>query len=280
MNNNIFRAIFLILIFTFMAVLNWGDLTKSQVDSETIEEAIARIIEEHNEDEESHLAAGQSLEAHKSADVIDHPPGSVVADKQSYIEIKYESNFDSIDSFATGGDVSSEFNAALLYIEQGGTLESYLFGASAISTGINLSAIEWLFQEVGLLDKTTEKFELALGVTGNSYTPASVEQSGAYFHLDGTTLYAKIKPPSGDTVSESLGTFDLTSPHIFRIHNNLESGFVEFYVDGVLESSLEWPSATWTIGVGTHCHLKADGDIESLKEVSAYISSLFLSYQI
>lgn len=263
-----------------MAVLNWGDLTKSQEDPETIEEAIARVIEEHNEDEESHLSAGQSLEAHKSADVIDHPPGSIVADKKSYIEVKYESNFDSIDSFAKGGDVSSEFNAALLYIEQGGTLESYLFGASAISTGIDLSATEWLFQEVGFLDKTTEKFELALGVTGNSFTPGSVEHVGAYFHLDGNNLYAKINPPVGDTVSEDLGVFDLTNPHIFRIHNNLESGFVEFYVDGVLVASLEWPDATWTIGVGTYDHIIADGDIESLKEVSAYFSSLFLSYQI
>ena len=263
-----------------MAILNWGDLTKSQEDNETIEEAIARVIAEHNEDEEAHVDSGQSLEAHKSADVIDHPAGSVVAAKKSYIEIKYESNFDSLDSFATGGDVSSEFNAALLYIEQGGTLESYMRGASAISTGVDLSATEWLFQEVGYLDKTTAKFELAFGVTGNTYSTGDVEQTGAYFHLDGSILYAKINPPTGTTVSESIGTFDLTDPHIFRIHNNLVSGYVEFYVDGVLEASLEWPSATWTIGVGVHNHLKADGDIENLTEVSAYFSSLFMSYQI
>lgn len=279
MLNKLAQIIFIIFCIT-MTVLNWGDLTKNQEDSETIEEAIARVVAEHNDDEESHVNTGQSLEAHKSADVIDHPAGSVVSDKKSYIEIKYESNFDSIDSFATGGDVTSEFNAALLYIEQGGTTNSYLKGASAISTGIDLFATEWLYQIVGFMDSTTSKFEMTFGVSGNSFSPSSVEHAGARFRLDGSILYAEIDPPTGTTVSESLGTFDLSDPHIFRIHNNLVSGYVEFYIDGVLVSSLEWPSATWTIGVGVYSHIIADGDIESLREVSAYFSSLFLSYQI
>jgi len=37
-----------------MSIPTWGMLEKSQVDSETIEEAIARLIDEHNEDEEAH----------------------------------------------------------------------------------------------------------------------------------------------------------------------------------------------------------------------------------
>jgi len=42
----------------------WGLLAKAQDDDETIEEAIARLIDEHNEDEESHLGSGQSLQSH------------------------------------------------------------------------------------------------------------------------------------------------------------------------------------------------------------------------
>lgn len=59
----------------------WGQLEKSSIDDETIEEAVERIIAEHNDDPEAHVQAGGSLEAHKADDVIDHPAESVLADK-------------------------------------------------------------------------------------------------------------------------------------------------------------------------------------------------------
>jgi hypothetical protein len=64
-----------------MSVANWGLLQKSQEDDETIEEAIARLIVEHNENEEAHTAEGQSLQSHKASEVIDHLANSIVSDK-------------------------------------------------------------------------------------------------------------------------------------------------------------------------------------------------------
>lgn len=61
----------------------WGQLEKSQDDNETIEEAIARLIAEHESDPEAHLGEGESLEAHKTEEVVDHPPFSLVPDKYS-----------------------------------------------------------------------------------------------------------------------------------------------------------------------------------------------------
>lgn len=60
---------------------NWGDLTKSQVDDELVEEAITRLVEVHNNNEEAHLAVGQSLQSHKAFEIIDHLAGSIVEDK-------------------------------------------------------------------------------------------------------------------------------------------------------------------------------------------------------
>ena len=59
----------------------WGLLPKSQIDSETIETAIDRLINNHNEDEESHLGAGQALYSHKASEIIDHIVNSIIADK-------------------------------------------------------------------------------------------------------------------------------------------------------------------------------------------------------
>jgi len=263
-----------------MGVLNWGDLTKNQEDSETIEQAIARVITEHNENEEAHLDTGQSLEAHKTANIIDHPAGSVVADKQSTVEIRYQSNFDSIDSFAKGGEVEAEFNAARAYVGDGATLNSYLKGTAYVSIDVDISQTEWLFQEVVMLEKSTDKYQLAVGHCGGGFSPSSIDQYGVYFYLDGNILSARVNPFAGDLISETIGTVDFTTPKILRIHNNLVSGYIEFYVDGVLQKSIAWPSADWVIGMGIQNHIIADEDIESMAEVSAYFTALFLSYQI
>lgn len=64
-----------------MSIPVWGMLEKSQTDSETIEQAIARLILAHNENEASHLGAGQSLQSHKASEIIDHIVASIIADK-------------------------------------------------------------------------------------------------------------------------------------------------------------------------------------------------------
>ncbi len=73
-----------------MSITIWGLLQKSQTDPETIEEAIARIVDEHNEDETAHLGAGQSLQSHKASEIIDHVVASIIADKIKNFEIGRE----------------------------------------------------------------------------------------------------------------------------------------------------------------------------------------------
>ena len=64
-----------------MPLQTWNDLKKTANDDETIEQAIDRIVAEHEADSASHLGVGESLEAHKTADVIDHPAQSIPNDK-------------------------------------------------------------------------------------------------------------------------------------------------------------------------------------------------------
>jgi hypothetical protein len=64
-----------------MAQQTWSLIPKSQTDDETIEQAIARLILEHEADEASHLGAGESLQSHKAAEIIDHLAESIIEDK-------------------------------------------------------------------------------------------------------------------------------------------------------------------------------------------------------
>jgi hypothetical protein len=62
-------------------MITWGQLAKSQTDPEKIEEAIARLIAEHDANPEAHLGEGGSLQSHKMSEIIDHLVESIVADK-------------------------------------------------------------------------------------------------------------------------------------------------------------------------------------------------------
>lgn len=66
-----------------MSENTWGDLPKSQIDNQLITEAIDLAIANHEADPTAHLGDGESLEQHKSNEVIDHPAQSIVPDKFS-----------------------------------------------------------------------------------------------------------------------------------------------------------------------------------------------------
>ena len=96
-----------------MANPTWGMLAKSLVDDETIEEAIGRLILAHNEDEEAHLGAGQSLFSHKASEIIDHVVASIIADKIKDSEVttsklscdrfEVHPSFESLDCWVPAG---------------------------------------------------------------------------------------------------------------------------------------------------------------------------------
>lgn len=76
------KKIFSILaIIIFMSLSVWGALQKAQDNPETIEEAIERIVQEHDDDANAHLDTGQSLKSHKASEIIDHLALSIVEDK-------------------------------------------------------------------------------------------------------------------------------------------------------------------------------------------------------
>ena len=59
----------------------WGDLPKSQEDPTTVDQEIDAKIQNHLDDPDAHLEAGQSLQSHKASEIIDHLARSIVTDK-------------------------------------------------------------------------------------------------------------------------------------------------------------------------------------------------------
>jgi hypothetical protein len=88
-----------------MPLPNWGNLEKSQTDPEKIEEAIERMIRDHNNDPNAHLEEGQSLQSHRAAEIIDHRARSVLRDKLAFDRFQIETYFESLEGYEKYGYV-------------------------------------------------------------------------------------------------------------------------------------------------------------------------------
>lgn len=118
-----------------MPAVNWGMLEKSQVDPETIEEAIARLIAEHNEDEEAHLDAGQSLQSHKASEIIDHVVDSIIADKihpgsvtpEKLSLVYFGAFFDSLDGYYVSAGAALDTNLGCVRLTTAAVTDDYQY---------------------------------------------------------------------------------------------------------------------------------------------------------
>ena len=217
----------------------WGSLQKSQDDTETIEQAIARLIAVHEADSDSHLGTGESLEAHKTEDVIDHPAGSVLADKWTLSELEFTTTFENLSAFFTDGVVDPLWPGftlepdGTLYANRGelqvdgesGALDIYfaneqlfqfIFSADIASDGE-------VYLQMGNISSSTFKRGMGLQVIGTTAT--------FYASNDGGTAFNTL----------SFGTFNALQTYIVRMHYDPVTELISCYVDGVLVGTLAWP---------------------------------------
>jgi len=245
-----------------MSEPTWGLLAKSAVDPEKIEEAIDRIIDDHNDDPDSHLAAGQALQSHKAAEIIDHVVGSVIADKLTHTENVLRANFESIGAFTTSGSVTLEsWGWVRLYVEDGAVNESYLRGSFEWSN--------WFVFDKDYL----AQFACSVGVSPN-YTVylafgAFLDDSSAWygfgFKLTSSGAYGFFKCGSNYYLT-SLITNDNSLEHVYRVYYDNSDDEVEFFIDGVSKGTIAKtgtpPDDTGHVEVNVVPGSSSDGNVE------------------
>lgn len=225
-----------------MAEPNWGMLTKAQDDSETIEQAIARLIAEHEASETSHLGVGESLEAHKNADVIDHPAGSLVGDKFSNQDFIFTPTFESLDAWL--------FTATKCQIEPGGfklftstvlNNSSYLFAGADYSPRSFQLTLDTTFQISIALSSASAILAYALAGSNEDVGDAP----GVGFKFLNGTVYGVIRSHSGGSYHEttlSIGSFVANVYHLYRVQVDIATGYAYFYIDSILQGSIALPA--------------------------------------
>ena len=150
-----------------MPLQTWSGLQKSSTDDETIEQAIARLIGDHNADPTAHRGAGESLDIHKTADVIDHPPYSVLNDK---LELQSRA-YTAIVDIGGHGDVTTIQAGIDLANANGG-------GNVLVRKGFyNITSDIFLGKYVNLLGEGIKETILDFGLSTHriySYTPVGL----------------------------------------------------------------------------------------------------------
>lgn len=167
----------------------WENIPKSQSDPQTIGEAIAEGVNVHNEDIEAHMAELQSLEAHRTNNIVDHPANSVVNDKlaprsRAYIAIVDPDSETDFDTVQAAHDYAVDEGGGTILIVPG---DHYISGAFEISPSVNFEGIDpdtcniiasytggdyCYYQNSGITGKPTSTW----------YNLGIVDDGGGFFH--------------------------------------------------------------------------------------------------
>jgi len=220
----------------------WGNLYKSQISAEKIEEAIARLIQSHEDDPDAHVETGESLQSHKASEVIDHVVRSIIFDKIADFSIDLKKMvadqfmlmtcFESLDGWngidgEVGYDVTSSIFGVLMSTD--GDDGDYVYLATesdATEPVINFDKNSFFQTSVRFLYTTSQTAYLVLGEDTEGYG----------FKVSNGTLYAIHINGAGEVTTEITG-ITLINYNIYRAILDVSAGEIYFYVNGVLKAT-------------------------------------------
>ena len=255
----------------------WGLLQKSQDDTSTIDEAIAAAIVEHEADPTAHLGEGESLQAHKSEDVIDHPPLSVVADKyapgsvsldaiamygREYIQIFMES----LDRWNFSGGFGDDLGS--VYLQTGSTINTTQWGYPVSALFPDWDKAQLFQTRMWWPSQTNCTVYLVCG----PIDPGDSEAQGYGFKIVNGTLYALHIKSDGSSPTEyttEITGVSFASSHIYRCAY-YPTEKIEFYVDGVLEATHTTNLPDSAYPGGTPCYISVKNTSAANKVVTIY----------
>lgn len=249
----------------------WGQLAKAQDDAETIEEAIARLIAEHESDAGAHTGAGESLETHKSQEIVDHPAGSILADKGTITEEIFRTNFEDPFLYASPANISQN-DVPGFYIGIIGIDEKWRAVMSADQDPYYLYTyltLNWMWQTTVFF--SGDEVDFVFGITSRG---GAGEYDGAYFRRTSGVLRGYWSQPAG-TVSTDPITIPATNQHIFRLQYVAAEKLLYFYINGVKVATLDLSGFTGGTGA-VFCYDVFD-DAEGELEGGMYVREMIMA---
>jgi hypothetical protein len=201
-------------------MITWGQLAKSQTDPEKIEEAIQRLIAEHNADPEAHLVEGGSLQSHKMAEIIDHLVSSIIADKIKDGEVTPPKILSLLSNEEEVGHIS-DFSTWDSYVAGSGSVTKR-FKYNEVATGSTINSIASIYLKFGNYPGYSGPYRFDFKVYIEEYINEGME---CYIKFGGGNYL----PNDGNVPSRCFG-FKLTAIEIEEeVYEVKVEGFVRNY---------------------------------------------------
>lgn len=200
----------------------WNNLAKSQIDPETIEEAIARLVAEHEASPTAHLGEGEALQAHRTNEVLDHLQGSVVPDKSSLKELSFYFPPTTTDGLSPYGSATAFDLRWDLYVESGVDDVSSLSGVPLYETYLNNQVCSFLLEFSAIFDQANASTAEALWTIIGFEIEDDRVRGFNMFEAFGTKTYT------------DWYTIDMTKLRTFRAVYFKNEEVARFYIDGDL----------------------------------------------
>ena len=218
-----------------MVVPTWDQLQKNQTDSETIEEAINRLIVDHNNDPTSHLEEGQSLQSHKASAIIDHLAASIVLDKMAR-KFSVNTNFESLAGWGQykggTGYIQISFPGVLLAGTSLGSGWAQIICDNTFGGNFDAS-FDCQYKSVNfLLNPSNGIARFGVGVTR-----VADGDTGLYFEINHGVIYCCAINAPATVLSASLGMLS-AGWHCFEIDYDASTNTAQFIIDGVVVYTL------------------------------------------
>lgn len=221
-----------------MSVETWGMMPKSQVDPEKVEEAVDRIVEEHNDDPEAHLAEGQSFQSHRASEIIDHRARAVVGDKINDLDDAWERDEDGLITaftISTITDIDKEWEIDQwvdhwVFVVTG--LESATFRRITANTANELTFVGGAIPGIAL---------------GQIFIITKIKYFGTWRFFENIQGAYNNRVAKTETVDDYL-EYSFKGNKIAVFLSRLEDGGdVEIYIDDVLQDTINlWSDYTQT----------------------------------
>lgn len=214
-------------------------MQKSQEDPRTIEEVIAAMIVEHEEDPEAHLGDGESLQMHKQEDIIDHPPGSILPDKWSFADYDFETQFENLNGFSVSTGISNaNWPGASFDLYDGGadlrTIRANLTGVLQPSTLLH----DYLCDTYFYVDTSDELEIIDIGISDSGMTTRYLG-----FRITGGNLYGVARWGGSEHLTANLGDVTNGLIQFVRVYYDYGANLITFYLNGVAVATLTPASA-------------------------------------
>lgn len=256
-------------IIIIMTVVTWAMLPKSQIDSETIEQMVERKIAEHEENPNSHMGVGESIDVHRKTEIVDHLAGSVLNDKFTMTEFTYTNQFFNLDNIDIIDEVSVDLNALRLYIETGYGPKSVAYIQFTRPQPFITLEKDFLIQCLAQVDTSNTNGKIYIGMNNDNDT---INYNFIGFERINGVVKARAQLGGTPYLSSAISV-DMTEPHIYRVQHIAGEKKIYFYIDGQVVAEHTYTSETLSEDGGPYFHHEVTGTNDG----TLYIMDLFVS---